>query len=139
MIINRIMNKTKIIGLGKDTIDPKKRSNVVYKITCGSCPATYIGETKRYLGTRLKEHARYIKNENTNSVIFRHISENEGHFFDFGSAQVVDVESFPRKRKFSEMINICFHDNTINRIEDTQFLQTTYKTAVKSIKNNCMK
>lgn len=131
------MNKTKIIGLGKDPIDPKKRSNVVYKITRGNCPATYIGETKRYLGTRLREHARYIKNENVDSVISRHISENQGHFFGFGSAQVLDVESFPRKRKFSEMLNIFFHDNTINKIEDTQCLQTTYKTAVKSMKNNC--
>ena len=39
----------------KDTLPPGKQSNVVYHIPC-SCGQVYIGETKRRLETRLKEH-----------------------------------------------------------------------------------
>jgi len=35
--------------------------NVVYKIPCGSCPWSYIGETKRSFSTRQKEHIRNTK------------------------------------------------------------------------------
>ena len=39
----------------KATLPPGKQSNVVYRIPC-SCGQVYIGETKRRLETRLKEH-----------------------------------------------------------------------------------
>ena len=39
----------------KDTLPPGKQSNVVYRIPF-SCGQVYIGETKRRLETRLKEH-----------------------------------------------------------------------------------
>ena len=39
----------------KNTLPPGKQSNVVYRIPC-SCSQVYIGETKRRLETRLKEH-----------------------------------------------------------------------------------
>ena len=39
----------------KDTLPLGKQSNVVYRIPC-SCGQVYIGETKRRLETRLKEH-----------------------------------------------------------------------------------
>ena len=32
------------------------RSFVVYKFTCAGCPSCYIGETRRHLATRVKEH-----------------------------------------------------------------------------------
>lgn len=34
---------------------------VVYKISCANCDAIYIGQTKRALTTRLKEHGTNIK------------------------------------------------------------------------------
>ena len=38
-------------------IDPlEKRSGVVYQVLCSNCAQSYIGETKRSLETRLKEH-----------------------------------------------------------------------------------
>ena len=36
--------------------EPQKMCEGVYFITCKNCNATYIGETKRTLGTRIKEH-----------------------------------------------------------------------------------
>ena len=40
----------------KDRIPFSLRSCVVYRYSCGSCNATYIGKTKRHLATRIAEH-----------------------------------------------------------------------------------
>ena len=51
----------RIIKTGKDRLQPMEVSNVVYKISCKECNATYVGQTKRQLGTRIKEHKTDIK------------------------------------------------------------------------------
>ena len=40
----------------KDKVEPQKMCEGVYSITCKNCNATYIGEMKRTLKTRIKEH-----------------------------------------------------------------------------------
>ena len=40
----------------KDKVEPRKMCEGVYSITGKNCNATYIGETKRTLGTSIKEH-----------------------------------------------------------------------------------
>jgi len=63
-----------VLASGKDTVPACKRRGVVYEIPCGSCEHRYIGETKRSLSTRLKEHHRdtlarnILKNPEKNSV-----------------------------------------------------------------------
>ena len=39
----------------KDSLPINKQLNVIYEVRC-TCGKVYIGETKRRLGTRLKEH-----------------------------------------------------------------------------------
>ena len=39
----------------KDSLPVEKQVNVVYEVQC-TCGKVYIGETKKRLGTRLKEH-----------------------------------------------------------------------------------
>ena len=40
----------------KDSLLNTVRSFVVYKFTCAGCPSCYIGETRRHLATRVKDH-----------------------------------------------------------------------------------
>ena len=49
------------------------RSHVVYKFVCGSCKADYIGHTKRYLWTRVKEHLE----KDRNSYVCKHLNESQ--------------------------------------------------------------
>lgn len=57
-------------------------SNVIYKINCKNCDASYIGQTKRQIRTRFKEHVNNIKLDFArHSVISEHILNNQ-HTFD---------------------------------------------------------
>ena len=116
-----------IIKLGKDITDKFKRTGVVHKFNCKSCDARYIGETKRELEVRIKEHKKsIIKNKDT--VVASHIKNNSSHEFDWENVAILDCEKFFTKRRISEMLCISGFNNTINRKEDTLFLSSTYKS-----------
>ena len=56
----------------KDTLPKSLQSYIVYQFTCARCKACYIGETKRYLSTRIEEHL----GKNKKSHIYSHLQEN---------------------------------------------------------------
>ena len=47
------------------------KKNLIYFIKCSLCDSVYIGETKRFLKTRINEHLK-----NNTSAVFRHHSEH---------------------------------------------------------------
>ena len=51
-------NLNSIIMLGKDITEKWDRTNIVYKFVCKTCPASYVGEIKRSLKTRINEHKK---------------------------------------------------------------------------------
>jgi len=53
----RCLNKLNtFIKVQKDQNQTSTRNNIVYKFQCKNCDAFYVGQTKRQLNTRLKEH-----------------------------------------------------------------------------------
>jgi len=57
MIDYRILNKlTSFIKRHKNQNEFKTNNNVVYKILYNNCDASYVGQTKRQLKTRINEH-----------------------------------------------------------------------------------
>ena len=40
----------------KDPVTEGQRTDAIYSIPCNDCDLEYIGQTKRQLGTRLKEY-----------------------------------------------------------------------------------
>ena len=50
----------------KDKTPKNNASFVVYKFTCASCNATYVGETHRHFDTRIKEHMFTDKTSSVN-------------------------------------------------------------------------
>jgi len=60
----------------------KNDNNIVYKILYNNCDASYVGQTKRYLKTRINEHIKNIKaKEPKLSVVSKHMLECN-HTFD---------------------------------------------------------
>ena len=70
----------------------------VYKIPCAQCNKVYIGETKRKIITRIKEHQNackravqngmvHSKGENDMGLPLHHL--REGHSFDFERFEII--------------------------------------------------
>jgi len=55
----RCLNNLKnFVKTHKDKTDFNTNNNIVYKICCNNYDASYVGQIKRHLKTRLKEHVK---------------------------------------------------------------------------------
>ena len=122
-----------MIKLVKDRLDALDTNGIVYKINCLNCSATYIGMSKRKLGKHTYEHKRAVKLGSENSALPVH-TQDTGHSIDFDMIIILDKETNYFKRTFSEMMNIHYQSNTLNRMEDTHFLKNAYKKTIDTIK-----
>ena len=86
-LIRRITNlfkqtNVKIIFRATNTIQPnsnKQKHNdpsCIHKLKCNTCNKVYVGQSGRAIGTRFKEHIRYIRSNNSTSAYAAHILEN---------------------------------------------------------------
>jgi len=121
------LNKlNKFIKVHKDPISNSHKKNVVYKISCNDCDASYVGQTGRLLKTRISEHQNHIRrNTSTISVITNH-RMHLNHEFDWNSVEILDVERIYHKRSISEMLHIKCQSNGLNLQTDTDSLDHGY-------------
>ncbi|KAM7312050.1 uncharacterized protein ISCGN_008955 [Ixodes scapularis] len=78
---------------------------VVYKVQCGDCDATYIGETGRKRATRLKEHKRDVAKATHATRSKTELAEHcwtTGHSFDLDNATTLAREQRWGQRKLVE-------------------------------------
>jgi len=126
MIGYRILNKlTNFIKRHKDQNKYENNNNIVYKILCNNCDVSYVGQTKRYLKTQIKEHVKNIKAEESKlSVVSKHMLECN-HIFDWKNVRILDFEQNYHKRIISKMIHIKTK-NGINSVDDIECLDSSY-------------
>jgi len=106
---------------------------MIYKLNCNNCEATYVGQTKRQLKTRIAEHRNHIKrNTSTHSVIIDHRIISD-HDFDWDNADILDVERNLNKSFISEMIHIKCQSKGSNLQMDTDFLDQAYFSCLSNI------
>jgi len=48
-------------------------NNVVYKICCNNCNASYVGQTKRHLKTHINEHVKNIVQDESKHLVITNI------------------------------------------------------------------
>jgi len=69
--VNNKLNS--LIKLHKDPLPKMNHTNVIYKILCKDCDASYVGQTGRRLTTRLKEHKSIVNySSESHTVISSH-------------------------------------------------------------------
>jgi len=103
-IFKAIFKLSTVRASGKDAVPASKRRGVVYEIPCGNCKHRYIGETKRSLNTRLKEHHRVTLPRNIlknpeKSTLAKHAAQS-GRAFNWGCAHVLHHVNSYHKRIF---------------------------------------
>lgn len=88
LVFNNPFNIKFLLGNTFEKPDDKDRSGI-YSIECDNCEKLYIGQTKRKLITRFKEHVNYVKNNNIDkSALALHFHET-GHTFNIDNLKLL--------------------------------------------------
>lgn len=98
----------------KDPMRLKDRAGVVYRVSCGECEASYIGQTGRKLGDRLAEHQNSISRRPETSAVGLH-SADTGHEIQWDNAEILGRDSWENRRLIREAIHIKRSDPALNR------------------------
>ena len=89
----------------KDLLPIDKQSNVFYEVPC-TCSKVYIGETKRRLGTRLKEHKdACVKCHTDKSAIAKHAWTND-HPINWAETRILQRANGVMELVMKEALNI---------------------------------
>ena len=105
--------KVRNVFVNKDIIPQSLKSRVVYKFTCASCKACYIGETHRHLATRIHEHLFTDKN----SHIYKHLNKSatcKGKC-DHNSFTIIDSAPTKLQLKIKESLYISWQNPNLNK------------------------
>ena len=123
----------------KDKQLPEEKA-CVYQIPC-HCGKVYIGQTRRKLKTRLKEHQRDVKYCNHNGSAFvDHLFEPGEHAPLWNETTVLENENNLTKRLTKEALRIHMKRNeTINRMDGSAFSTLWDKCLKNEPKNSFQK
>ena len=89
----------------KDAVPMEKQANVVYRIPC-SCGKSYIGETKRRLESRLKEHQDACRTQSLHKSAVAEHAWGSHHPINWNDTSVVDRARRPEELLLKEAIHI---------------------------------
>ncbi len=102
----------------KDRVPTEELAGVVYQIPCAASSATYVGQTGRCLGKRVKEHRKAVESGDcANSALAEH-AWNHHHPMDWKNVRVLEQQSRLYHRLTLESIHIRSHPHTLNRHDD---------------------
>ena len=100
------------LTLAKKKQEKTQENSVVYKVPCGSCNKSYVGETGRGIETRFKEHKRDIRNNMEHSAFVVH-AEKTNHLPNWNRAGILTTCKNKENRKATEAAYIAMNE-TIN-------------------------
>jgi len=120
----------KFIKVHKDRLPLYSRSNVVYKIKCLHCDASYVGQTRRLLKQRIDEHKNHIRRDTSQTSVITEHRLKFSHDFDWENVEILDEEVFFNKRLISEMIYIKKQQKGLNLKKDTELLDPIYSDII---------
>ena len=93
-----------MLDQAKDKVDPNKRTGVyVIPFSCGN---EYIGETRREIEIRVKEHCAYIRHNRTKKSALAEHSGETIHQICIEKTKLLVQEGHCTKRKIREALEI---------------------------------
>ena len=120
-----------IFAKPKDPVLKEQRTDAVYSIPCNDCDHEYIGQTKRQLGTRLKEHQKAVflcKKEN--SALSEHACQTN-HTIAWDNSKIITTNRRYHQRLCLEAWHINSAHAPLNR-DDGGLLPDTYLHLIKT-------
>ena len=103
-----------LLGNPKDKTPPLERSGI-YEISCKDCNQKYVGQTRRSILTRFKEHLAQIRyGRPDKSCVAEHIVDNE-HCIDLNNLKLIKQVSNYRQLDAYESIRINKCKDSMNR------------------------
>jgi hypothetical protein len=125
LLYKRTVNLGNLLAPRRPATEKMHQKNVVYKISCRHCVACYVGQTKRLLATRVKEHRKSVEAAMISSAVDRAGRNDTGlpahcldtnfvHQFDFENVEVLCREPHWGKRLKKEAMFIAMVENTCN-------------------------
>jgi hypothetical protein len=117
--IDSVFKKTKTLGMwlrhtSREPTSTFNQQNIVYKVPC-QCQKAYFGESKRKMGTRLKEHqaqcrqadkVKRMKKDSYNDTGLPLHHKNENHEFLWDQTMILGVERDITRRRVLEAMHI---------------------------------
>ena len=111
---NKISN---ILGNTKDKIGSLAKPGI-YKIVCGDCNKIYIGQTRREIQIRFKEHCQHIKyNRPSKSAVASHALNSNPVHFNIRTEQLSLIKQVRKRNQLDAWESIYmkkYKDNTMN-------------------------
>ena len=104
-----------LLNTTKDKVDDIDKPGI-YSATCSDCKKEYVGQTRRSLKVRKREHVLSIKNiEPYKSGLAEHIISNK-HSIDDDNFKLIEHESNVNKLNILESMHIYLRkNNNLNR------------------------
>lgn len=105
-VVYKSGNKIKqLLGNPKDKIGTNEKSGI-YEISCIDCDQKYVGQTKRSILTRFKEHMAHLKYGRTEkSAVAQHAFEND-HRINMNNLKLIRNVTDPRQLDAFESLEI---------------------------------
>ncbi|KAJ8962600.1 hypothetical protein NQ318_000993, partial [Aromia moschata] len=103
-----------LLGNPKDKIDINEKSGI-YEISCKDCDQKYIGQTKRSILTRFKEHMAHLKYGRTEkSCVAQHAFDNN-HMIDINNLKLIRNVTNSRQLDAFESLEIIKCNKSMNK------------------------
>lgn len=120
---NKLQN---VLHNPKDKIETQNKSGI-YKITCNNCENIYIGQTKRNILTRFKEHIAHIKYKRpTKSAVADHVITNN-HNIDIDNLTLIKHISNKNQLDAWESLYIYKHKHKLMNNDDVPIISPLFK------------
>ncbi|XP_062711953.1 uncharacterized protein LOC134289692 [Aedes albopictus] len=138
----------------KDTVPMEMRNNVIYRIPCHDCDASYVGLTTTLLKQRLSSHRttmnqlERLRNNGNNdatteyelerlkekTALLQHSIEHD-HRFDLEKTTILDQHRRQSALPILEVCSIINTPRTVNKRSDIDSLSSMYVGILHTLKN----